>query len=144
MTRIDFYILEGNTGDDRVPFACRLAEKAFVNGHRIYIHVPNAETASRLDEQLWTFRAGSFLPHAVVNGDPDPNTPIHIGHGPEPVGNDMLINLADETPLFFSRFERVAELVGGDEGSRTLARERYRFYRDRGYPLESHTIGAAS
>ena len=142
MTRIDFYILAAG-GDDRAPFACRLAEKAYTRGHRIYIHVADAAAAKRLDDLLWTFSDGSFLPHAVVDGgDPDPDTPVHIGFGPEPVGQDVLINLADETPLFFSRFERVAELVGGDEASRALARERYRFYRDRGYPLESHTIGS--
>ena len=53
---------------------------------------------------------------------------------------DVLINLTPAVPLFFSRFARVAEIVGQDEDSKLSARERFRFYRDRGYALESHTI----
>jgi len=38
----------------------------------------------------------------------------------------------------------VAEIVGGNDEERALARERFRFYRDRGYALETHRIGSAS
>ena len=62
-----------------------------------------------------------------------------IGHDENtPEFSDVLINLSSEVPLFFSRFERVTEIIGLlDKAS---GRERFRFYRDRGYPLKSHTI----
>jgi DNA polymerase-3 subunit chi len=64
-----------------------------------------------------------------------------LGHGDAPDDHaDLLINLADEVPLFFSRFDRVAEIVSGENADRDLARDRYRFYRDRGYSLKTHKI----
>ena len=56
--------------------------------------------------------------------------------------SDVLVNLTDTVPLFFSRFERVVELIGATDGERALGRERYRFYRDRGYPLQTHHLAA--
>lgn len=145
MTKVDFYILE-QQGEARNRFACRLAEKAWQQGNKVYIHTASAEQSQRLDELLWTFRAGSFVPHTLDNDNNADSTPIHIGHGDEPQGpqhhDQVLINLAPEVPLFFSRFERVAEVVDQDEEVRTQGRERFRFYRDRGYALENHSINA--
>jgi DNA polymerase-3 subunit chi len=143
MTRIDFYILEQRQQQARMRFACRLAEKAWQQGNRVYIHAQDAEQCRRLDELLWTFRAGSFVPHSLDDAPDADAAPIHIGHGNEPQHHDqVLINLAPEVPLFFSRFERVTELVDQDEQVRKQGRERFRFYRDRGYPLTDHTINA--
>ena len=144
MTRIDFYILEGDDrGNDGAVVACRVAEKAFLAGHRVYIHTSDARSAERLDDLLWTFRQGSFVPHQRIDAatPADPLTPIHIGWGTEPEPHDdVLINLTAEVPLFFSRFERVAEIIPTDEQAKQQGRGRYKFYRDRGYPLETHTI----
>jgi DNA polymerase-3 subunit chi len=52
----------------------------------------------------------------------------------------VLINLAAEVPEFFSRYERVAEVVDADAVRREQSRERYRFYRDRGYKLNTHQV----
>jgi DNA polymerase-3 subunit chi len=144
MTRIDFYILEDSDAAARWRFACRLTEKAYQQGHRIYLHVNSSDDAARLDDLLWTFRGGSFIPHTCGdNHNNDPDARVHIGHDDEPVGHDdVLVNLGREVPPFFSRFQRVVELVDGDEEQRRQSRERYRFYRDRGYALENHTIKA--
>ena len=153
MTRVDFYVLKTGSARQRSVFACRLAEKAFGLGHRIYLHTASGSDTNQLDSLMWTFRDGSFVPHLPMGDssgdhsagdqssgqDSDGDTPIHIGHGSEPGHHsDLLINLADEVPLFFSRFERVAEIVAAD--TRDIARDRFRFYRDRGYSLETHTI----
>ena len=143
MTKVDFYILEQQQGEARNRFACRLAEKAWQQGNKVYIHTESAEQSRRLDELLWTFRAGSFVPHSLDDATEADSSPIHIGHGEELRHHDeVLINLAPEVPLFFSRFERVAEVVDQDEQVKQQGRERFRFYRDRGYPLENHTINA--
>ncbi len=145
MTRINFYVLKAGSSQQRPVFACRLAEKAFSHGVQIYIHTDSAGETTRLDDLLWTYRDGSFLPHLPVDdadrSDPDHLTPILIGHGEAPGGQDgLLINLSAGVPAFFSRFQRVAEIVSGDETDKELARERFRFYRDRGYELETHTL----
>ena len=54
---------------------------------------------------------------------------------------DVLINLEGETPGFFSRFERVLEVVGTDDGDLARGRARYRYYRERGYALQTHDLG---
>lgn len=141
MTRVDFYIEEKpRPGGHRV-LACRVAEKAYRLGHRVFIHTGRADLAVEMDQLLWTFRDRSFVPHAraeAVEGEPPP---VIIAHDVEPQGRcDLLINLDREVPTFFSRFERVADLVGEDEESRAAGRERYRFYRDRGYPLNTHRL----
>ena len=53
---------------------------------------------------------------------------------------DVLINLAPAVPEFFSRFERLVECVDQDAQITARSRERYRFYRDRGYALKMHNI----
>ena len=52
----------------------------------------------------------------------------------------MLINLALAPPPFFSRFERLAEIVGAEAADAAAGRERYRFYRERGYELRTHNL----
>ncbi|MGD2111902.1 MAG: DNA polymerase III subunit chi [Gammaproteobacteria bacterium] len=141
MTRIDFYILKDTAGDGPSLFTCRLAEKAIRQGHRIFINAGSARQLQQLDDLLWTFRAGSFLPHAICEGADTPPVPVLLGHATEPADcNDVLVNLSEDVPPYFCRFNRVAEPVGGDEPQRSAARQRYRFYQDRGYTLKTHNL----
>jgi DNA polymerase III subunit chi len=146
MTRVDFYVLDDDADLARERFACRLVEKAWRLKHTAFLHTATPGEAQRLDALLWTFSDHSFLPHVLDVPDLEPAlsaaTPVRIGSGEAPrFEAALLVNLDGDVPLFFSRFERVAEIVGGGETQRALARERFRFYRDRGYPLESHRIG---
>lgn len=141
MTRVDFYILNESTDAARQQFVCRLTEKAWQQGHKVYIHTDGADLSRTLDDLLWRFRDGSFLPHSLDNATDADSVAVHIGHSDDPMHHDdLLINLGREVPLFFSRFKRVAEVIAGDEGAKQAGRERFRFYRERGYPLGSHTI----
>lgn len=144
MTRIDFYIVEGPARDAELTFACRLAEKAVRQDLEVLINAGARAESARLDELLWTFSQGSFLPHRRL-GDrsrADEGEPVLIGCGEEPGDGrwDLLINLARDVPGFFSRFRRVAELVGSDEENKSAGRERFRYYRDRGYELRTHHV----
>jgi DNA polymerase III subunit chi len=71
-------------------------------------------------------------------------TPILIDHdeAAPPAHDGVLLNLRAEQPPFFSRFQRLIEIVSLDEADRARARERFRFYRDRGYPIETHNLSA--
>ncbi len=141
MTRVSFYILNGNKEHDRQVFACRLAEKAYKQGNQVYIHTENADHAEQLNQMLWSFRADSFVPHQVNNDEPNEHCPILIGHDSKPPRlMDLLINLTVEQPLFFSQFERLAELLDDNESVKTAGRQRYQFYKQRGYELDSHHI----
>ena len=144
MTRIDFYILDRPTTEARLNLACRLAEKAVHQTLEVLINTQSQADSTRLNDLLWTFSQGSFLPHRLLsnNSDSGDSEPVLIGSGREPVagGWDLLINLALEVPEFFSRFSRVAELVGAEERDKAAGRERFRYYRDRGYELRTHQI----
>jgi len=145
LTRIDFYTLESDSPGDRFLLSCRLTERARADGLRVLIHCPDAESARHLDRLLWTYRQDSFLPHGLV-GPANPEldlglTPVLISADGKPEGEDqVLINLAAEVPPFFSRFERVCEPLDQDPDVTVAGRERFRYYRDRGYPLEHHRI----
>jgi len=141
MTRIDFYLLNDAAGGKH-QLACRLADKAWRLGHHSYILTAGAGEAAALDEQLWTFAAASFVPHAVYRADTEiPDQAVLIGHTPPPgAWHQVLISLIPQVPEFFSRFTRVAEIVGATDDEKAAARERYRFYRERGYSLETHSI----
>lgn len=142
MTRVDFYISPNPTPTARQTLACRIAEKAYLKQHQVYLLAPSADAAAQLDNLLWIFRAGSFIPHCQLADPLAMASPVVIGHAePPPDRSDVLINLCDEVPGFFSRFSRVAEIISGDEATRQKGRERFKYYRERGYSLESHELG---
>ena len=141
MTRVDFYIAESNAAGSREQIACRLVDKAYRLGHRIYVHTDTAEQAKRINDLLWTFQAGSFIPHELNNATSETAAPVLIGYDGSPhPGWEVLINLAAAVPTFFSSYARVAEVVDQSETVKAQTREHYRFYRDRGYPIETHTL----
>ncbi|MGB0722277.1 MAG: DNA polymerase III subunit chi [Gammaproteobacteria bacterium] len=141
MTRISFYTLSQDGAQIRFRTACKLVEKAHTQGLTIYIHTAGAADSTVLDDLLWTFKDGSFIPHAVHPRPAGDHSPIVIGHDHEPTGeHNLLINLSNELPAFFSRFERVAEIVDGQSERLARGRERFKFYKDRGYPLEHHKL----
>lgn len=143
MTRVDFYILPEAEDIGPVLLVCRLCDKASSEGHKVHVHAPDAMLAGEIDASLWSFRQGSFIAHERAGGPeaPSPLAAVTIGDGPPPASHqDILINLADEVPSFFSRCQRVLEIVTGDAEARARSRERFRYYRERGYTLQSHKL----
>ena len=142
MARIDFYILAQPDERARHLLACKLAEKAWRLDNSVYIHAKNRGDAEHLDELLWTFRDGSFVPHGVANRDDGTaDSPIVIGCEETRVeARDLLINLCDRIPSCLEGFPRVAELVTSDENCRLMGRKRYAAYRDQGHDLTTHTL----
>ncbi len=141
MTRIDFYILQSGDAQARSRLACRLAEKAYMLDHHIYLHTSDQQQASEIDTLLWTFRQGSFIPHQLQGQPHETECPVIIGYDHQPEQHDqVLINLDHTVPLFFSRFQRVVEIVSQDETIKQQARQRFKFYKDRGYDLHTHNL----
>ena len=139
MTRVGFYVLQDAEHSQRLQVAARLADKAFARGHRIFINAADRGQAEALDQLLWHFRPASFLPHGLV-GEEHAET-IAIGWGQDPERHsDLLINLQLEIPAFFSRFQRVAEVVTQDADSLAALRRSWTFYKERGYQLEKHDL----
>ena len=142
MARVDFYILSQSGPHSRNAFACRLAEKAYRLEHTVHIHAPSPEDAGRLDDLLWTFRDGSFVPHHVIGKtNADLQSPVTIGCQGDPIkARDLLINLCDDVPDCAGSFPRVAELVTSDADCKQQSRKRFAAYRDQGHTLETHNV----
>jgi DNA polymerase-3 subunit chi len=135
MTTIDFY----THVDDRLGVAARLAAKALAQHGRVRVLTADAADTVALDRLLWAQPATGFLPHCRLDSPVAAETPVIVDHALEHDGPaEVLINLRDAPPPFFSRFARLAEIVPADAAA--AGRERYRFYRERGYELRAHNL----
>jgi DNA polymerase III subunit chi len=140
--RVDFYVLDAAGQAARQHFACRLAEKAYRRDHRVHMHAGSSAAAAELDELLWTFRQGSFVPHEVLSVRCEASSPVTIGHDSECAPEaDLLINLDEAVPGCTGAFDRVAEIIDDSAEGRRLGRERYRQYQQQGVEPATHTIG---
>lgn len=138
--RVDFYVVNGQQERDREVFACRLVEKAYKEGHRIVLCTSDEAQSYAIDNLLWSFSQGSFVPHSMDKDDAD--NPVVICH--ELVGDtqqDLLINLNTQAPADPSKYARIVEIVNEDPERRALARQRYKMYRDKGFEVSSHNVG---
>jgi len=142
MARVDFYVLPAAGETARNTFACRLAEKAYRLDNSVHIQASDRRSAEQLDDLLWTFRDGSFVPHEVSNrADGKGESPVIISFDPESqIGGDLLINLTDTIPGNLGSFPRVAEIVTSDDNARQQSRKRFATYRDQGHSLETHKL----
>jgi DNA polymerase-3 subunit chi len=137
MTSIDFYF----NAEDRLQVACRLAAKALAQKKRLLIYAPHPETAQRIDRMLWTFPATGFVPHCLLHDPLAAETPVLLsGDENTPSQCEVLLNLAEEPPPHFERFERLLEVVTSAEGERSAGRSRYGFYKKRGYAITHHDL----
>ncbi len=139
--RVDFYLLAGSDAKEASLIVCRLLEKAYLRGHRVFVYCSNQQEAEELDELLWTFKDNSFIPHNLQGEGPEPPPPIQIGYQDEPRGfNDILINLHSEIPKFYTRFRRIIEVVANNDSAKELSRTHYREYRVNKCELQTHEI----
>ncbi|PWB49109.1 MAG: DNA polymerase III subunit chi [Nitrosomonadales bacterium] len=137
MTQIDFY----THVQDRQLLACKLSAKALEQGLRVLVLTSDESDAARMDRMLWSVPATGFLPHCRARDELAPATPVIVDHDPGELAHEqVLLNLSGTKPAFFSRFQRLIEIVTADEADREAARERFRFYRDRGYEIRSHDM----
>ena len=137
MTTIDFY----THVDDRLAVAARIVAKAYASHGHVRVLTPDAAATDALDRLLWVNPPLAFLPHCRLDAPVAAETPIWVDErlqhdGPAAV----LVNLHPDPPPFFSRFERLAEIIGMDDDARAAGRNRFRFYRDRGYELRTHNL----
>ena len=140
MTRIDFYELPDKDLDASLRFACRLCLKALCNNMVVHVRVNDADQAQAVDELMWDYPKHRLVPHEIIQeqGDKAVSSTVHIGWQAPKHDTGLLINLGNDIPNYFGRFDRVAEIIVDE--SKTLRREHYKFYRQRGYPLHHHPL----
>ena len=139
--RVDFYLTSKGEDCNRELFTCRLIEKAYLKGHRIFVFCDDEVQAHSLDELLWTFRDDSFVPHNLQGEGPEPPPPVQIGFSTQPRQyTDILVNFSENIPEFCHQFKRIIEIVGPEEEEKEQSRAHYKFYKARGYELHTHNL----
>ena len=143
--QVDFYLLQPDSDLTKELLLCRIVEKAYKLGHKIFIFCASQEYAHNLDELLWTYKPDSFLPHNLQGEGPEPPPPIQIGYTTEPRGfTDILINMSPIYPGFCKKFSRIIEIVDNDISSKEKSRALYRDYKKQGFNLKTHEINNTS
>lgn len=139
MTQVHFFTLDLADRNACLMQACRLAERAYLDGRRVQLMVDDLDTARALDSLLWTFHDLAFVPHAV---EPQECAawPVLISRAARPDERcDYLINLGCRQPEAGEALQDIAEIV--DENGKEAARERYRSYQKQGAKLAHHKLG---
>ncbi|MCK5812612.1 MAG: DNA polymerase III subunit chi [Cocleimonas sp.] len=144
MTKINFYAGKSNTLRGRILLACRIVQKAREHKLQVHIHTDGYNTTKQMDEMLWIWNDTSFIPHISDITTDLAGTfeePVSIGSTYPPMTHfDYLINLSNQTPGFFSRYQTVAEIIDQSETILTAGRERYSFYKNKGYTLNYYQL----
>ena len=144
MTEINFYVSQHNILRARLMLACRLVDKARQYGMHIHIHTDGYQTTRQMDEMLWIWSETSFIPHISdlsTDFSKAVQEPVTIASNYQPKDHcDYLINLSNQTPDFFSRYLKMAEIIDQTESILTAGRERYSFYKNSGYTLKHYQL----
>jgi DNA polymerase-3 subunit chi len=143
MTEISFYF----NVESRTQYACRLLRGARRQGMALAVAGPG-EALHEIDRELWAFSAPEFLAHNWIDRADEVPQALHastIWLGESPIDAPLhgaLLNLGSAPPPAFETFERLFEVVSLDDDDRQAARERWKSYARRGYPIKRHEVAA--
>ena len=131
--------IELRTPEDRLPQICARATYHFERGETVAIHADDPDEARDIDEQLWTFRQNSFVPHVQRERAEDPviEAVVIFSGEPEGLAADVLIlAAADGVPDWAREFAHVYDFAQiYDEALRSAARKRFAAYQKSGYRM---------
>ncbi|MGA8007896.1 MAG: DNA polymerase III subunit chi [Thiomonas sp.] len=119
---------------DPMRYACGLLRTATQRGARLLVAAPQP-FLDELDQLLWTFQPGSFVPHVWLDDPLAAQTPVLLAAMPDlhQAGRvDALVSLGSGLVPGWDSLERVIELVGQNSPDTPAARERLRAYRAAG------------
>ncbi len=142
MPEISFYVLPTESTQERYLFACKLIEKAYRSGVFVYVLTDTLEQSQQIDDLLWIFRAGSFIPHQVYTDElPEIENTVLIGaNNPPAHWQKTIINLSSHCPNNFQNLERLLEILDHSEETKEFGRQRYRQYQHAGIEITTHKM----
>lgn len=150
---------------DKLPYAGRVTRKLFRQQHAVSI-VAEPPILQQLDEMLWSLAPSDFVAHSLLSAtgqevlppttasvqtneqaalNPRLSPVVLLEHPTHSHHSDVLLNLRDEIPQDFGRFNLLYELVSQyDETEKQAARQRWQYYKQRGYVVVSHDLSQRS
>ncbi len=139
MTEVAFHF----GAPDRLAYTCRLLRKASAAGARLLVR-GSADACAALDAALWSLAPTDFITHCDASAAEAVRSRSAVLLLDTQAALDtsfpILVNLADDVPAQFEQFERVIEVVSTDEQERSLARQRWKHYTERGYTITRHDL----
>ena len=137
--QVDFYLL-GQSAPEASKLACRLALMAWERKQNIFIITTTESSGKQLDELMWKFPEGRFLPHATTGSDDACRAAVNIGTLSDLKPTDVVINLCQQAVPEPQRFKRVLEIVPYADDERDASRVKYKNYRNLGLKPRTHEI----
>lgn len=130
---------------DRLSYACRLLRKAVARGSRIAVTGSVADLVA-VDVALWAVSPTDFVTHCLQDASATAlavSSVVLVEDCRPHADCTVLLNLGANVPAAFDVFERVIEVVSHDEDERRLARAKWRFYAQAGWPLTQYDLQKA-
>ena len=145
MTEISFHF----NVPSRTGYACRLLRKAQRQGMALAVTGP-ADVLSELDRELWTFGAAEFVPHHAGSSGP-PRCPRRctrrtVWLGANPLDAPRARRARSTSARGAAAASRPSSASSRSSPPTTptahAARERWKAYARRGYPIKRHEVAA--
>lgn len=135
--QVDFYILNNDDPLNRIKFVCRLCDKLQKLRKSVTVAMETQEQVQLLDRCLWEFPPESFLAHETAAN----STHIQLSSNGAPAAlPEVFINMCSRPFDGSDPIARVVEVVNQEADVLAQTRKHFKFYRDRGYPIQSHPI----
>jgi DNA polymerase-3 subunit chi len=129
--QVDFYLL-GKSSPREQNVACDLALMTFERKQKVFVVTQTQAEIEQLDELMWQYPAGRFLPHARAEDQASDKAPVIIGILSDLYPTDVVINLCAEAVPQPERFSRILEFVPYADDKKQASRVKYTTYRDQG------------
>lgn len=137
MQRAHFYLIDKpRFREQPLLLVCELAKRAYAANLPTLILARDQTQAEEIDDLLWSFDPGDYLPHQIAGEDEEEDeAPILIASPDTDIAlRPLLINLRDTAPQ--GSFDRVLEVVPADPAARGPLRERWKHYQSLGFELK--------
>ena len=111
-----------------------MAAELHGQGLRLLIRVGSEPRLRALDQALWTYEPGSFLPHGAAGDGQEAEQPILLTTGDDnPNAASVVLAVDDCSAVPDEGFQRLEYLFDrNDSAGRDAARNRWREWRERG------------
>lgn len=134
MTAIQFYHLTASPLERALP---KLLEKIIGSGFRVSLVAEPEARVEQLNQLLWTYDPGSFLPHGSAKDGSAEAQPIYLTTAIEaPNGANVLFVTNGAEVNSAEPFERVVDMFDGNNPEAlAAARKRWSDYKNAGHAL---------
>ena len=134
MTEVRFYHLTRTTLEAALP---NLLERALQRDWRAVVVAGSQARVEQLTQHLWTYEAGSFLPHGAAKDGHAERQPVWLTAAEENPNGAHVAFLVDGAAIDRpAAFGLIAEIFDGTESDAVqAARQRWKAYRAAGHDL---------